>query len=227
MKKSILYTVMFVLSITAVIAQKAKKNFPKIANAVEIRLDNIAFDKDEYLKVYDHNDEVIAYYDRFLNKSGTVMSMKVYDTNMKEVYTLVPVIKLDGFEIHLRNSDKERGLIKIISSQRGFRIDQESNVDYFGYAYQYDIDTNLGFGRVSVTNTLNYAGEVVLARRTTVSIGSGVTQTPFKVREAYLKEFTMDAAIWTLITQLTEELSNEITMRNNTDFTSQMSPVNN
>ncbi|MFY0654485.1 MAG: hypothetical protein JXQ96_20785 [Cyclobacteriaceae bacterium] len=219
MKKVIITIVLIALISQISFAQRSKHNSNnKIVDPVEVIVDNIAFDENSYLRVLDNEGNIIAYFDRFENKSCEVNSMKVYDSDFYEVYTLVPVIASQGFEVHIRNSVGVRGYVKMTPRLNGFKVIHDSRIKYFHKPYEFNTSTNVGFGKVAVEDVLRYDGEIVLASKMSMSF-SGIRQTPLLVSQAYLEENMLDAANWSLILHLFQELSLEATKyRNNGMF---------
>ncbi len=71
MNKSICFLILAVISLYLYSQSEIK-------DATEIELDNVAFDKNDLLKILDVDKTIIAYYDRFENKSGLFDTSKQF-----------------------------------------------------------------------------------------------------------------------------------------------------
>ena len=212
--KTTVYVMLFMLLIQNSFAQKDEfYNIPE--NTVAIHLDNVAFDEDDYMEVLDSDNHTIAYYDRFENKSAFIRSVKVYNLDKELIYTLVPLMSDQGYEIHIKNQDGQRGFVGITGHLQGFRAVYESQVSYFEEPYNFDFIMRAGIGKVSAKQAVNYQGQEVMTYETKVGAFSKIKITPLLVDKTFFEAHKMDVANWALIIQLIKELSLETARNNN------------
>ncbi|MEQ6119052.1 hypothetical protein [Reichenbachiella sp. MALMAid0571] len=210
MKKSIFTIILALLIVQISYSQKdKKKSNNSISDPIEIKLDNVAFDEDSYMSILDSENKAIAYFDRFENKSCAVKSAKLFNLDNELIYVLVPLISNQGFEIHLKDANNVRGYIKTIAKPGGFKLIYDSDISYFLKPYDFEISTEIGIGKVSVSEYVKYEGINVMAYKTSASATSGVKVTPFITSKMFYLENKLDAANWALILQLISELSFE------------------
>ncbi len=187
---------------------KGKKN--KIADPIEIRLDNVAFDELSQMTIMDADNRAIAYYDRFDNKSSAVKSMRVYNLDGKLSYTLVPIISDWGFEIHIKDADGTRGLVRRVANTGGLKVVYETDVDYFRKPFDSKAQAAVGIGKVKMNEYVRFKDKAVISFETRVSITSGIQVSPYIVSSAFLERNKLDVANWVLILHLMGELSFEL-----------------
>lgn len=208
------YIMLFMLLIQTSFAQNNELN-TNPENTIAIHLDNVAFDETDYMKVLDSDNNTIAYYDRFDNKSAAVKSVKLYNSSKELVYVLVPLITDQGYEIHIKNENGQRGFIDLTGRIKGLKAVYESQVDYFQEPYSFQFSTKMGIGKVSAKQAVSYLDKEVMTYETKVAGFSKVKTTPFLVDKTFFKDHQMDVANWVLVIQLIKELSLETTRINN------------
>lgn len=210
MKKSIFIILISILVVQSTFSQKNKKKGEEsIIDPMEIKLDNVAFDEESYMSILDSENKTIAYYDRFDNKSCAVKSAKLFNLNNELIYILVPVISNQGFEIHIKDTNNIRGHVKTVAKLAGFNLFYESDISYFQKPFNFEIETEMGIGNVSINEYVKFNDKNVMAYKTSVSATSGVEVTPFIISKAFYSENKIDAANWSLILLLMSELSFE------------------
>ncbi len=203
MKKSICLLILTVFSVCLYSQNEIK-------DATEIKLDNVAFDENDLLKILDANDNVIAYYDRLENKSSNVKMAKLYTPDTNLIYSVVPVKTVTGFEIYLQDHAKRRGKIEISTKIKGFKVEYISEIDYFGLAFDYHFDYRFKLMEITVNESVTLNDEIVLYSGTTTSL-SGVEETPITISESFLQNDPNNAANWALCFLLLKELTEEYT----------------
>ncbi|GEM_PF-3947292 len=179
------------------------------SDQVTISLDNVAFEEGDYMSVLNSDNQIIAYYHRFENQSSPVKSVRVFDTEKNLKYVLVPIMSDEGFKIHIRDSNKRRGLLNLTASIKGLSIKYLSEVDYFGKPYSFRYSSKIGIGKIRVDETVQYRGEDVISNRTKVSALSGIDVPPLTVDKEFYEGNKLDAANWVLILELLKELALE------------------
>ncbi|WP_422104098.1 hypothetical protein [Winogradskyella sp.] len=181
-----------------------------LTDTISIKLDNVAFDEDAYMSILDSENNTIAYYDRFENKSGPIKAVRLYNLKKELIYILVPIITENGYTVHLRNKDKSRGLINLTGKIKGLKVSYRSEVDYFQQPYDFDYRVRMGIGKVSAAQTVNYNNQEVISYKENVSAFSGVKISPFVVSKSFYLEHKLDAINWVLVIQLMNELALEV-----------------
>ncbi|WP_136481444.1 hypothetical protein [Cognatitamlana onchidii] len=159
--KSILFAVLLMVINQVSNAQNTKID-KALINSVAIRLDKVAFHENCFMNILDSDNNIIAYYDRFENKSGPVKSVKLFNLKKELIGVFVPLITDTGYEIHLRNKDQARGLIKLTEKFKGFEISYQSEVTYFQKPYSFDYAINIGIGKVNIKQSVNYKSQEVI-----------------------------------------------------------------
>ncbi|WP_298537232.1 hypothetical protein [uncultured Algibacter sp.] len=166
------------------------------------------------MNVLDAENNIIAHYDRFENKSGPVKSVRLFNLEKELIYVLVPIITNKGYEIHLRNKDQLRGLVKLTEKLKGLGVSYQSEVAYFQKPYSYDYAVNIGIGKVDIKHRVNYKNQEVISYQEHVSAFSGINTSPSVINKSFYLENKLDVVNWVLIIQLIEELSSEVSKNN-------------
>ena len=210
MKKSILFIFLLLFTVQVTYSQKKKKKSKSsISDPIEIKLDNVSFDRDSYMSIMDADNNVIAYYDRFDNKSCAVKSARLYNLKNELIYTLVPIISFQNLEVHFKDTSDVRGHLKTTAKVSGFKVEYESDVSYFQKPFDFEIKLNMGITKVSLNELVKYENKNIMSLKTTTAIGSGANQTPFLASKQFYMENKLDIATWALILHLMKELSFE------------------
>ncbi len=184
---------------------------------IEVSLDNVAFDENDLMKIYTSEDNTIGYYDRFENKSSETKAVRLYDSEKNLIYTLVPVLTDQGYAIHLKNNTDQRGLLELTEHLNGFKLNYKSDVDYFNQPYAFNYDVKLGIGKVSIKQDVIFQGKKVISYQEKVAAFSGISTSPISVDRSYFETHKEEVANWTMVLQLLNELSVEVSkQRRNT-----------
>ena len=182
---------------------------PEESKIVTLTIDKASFDENELLQVLDDNNQIVALYDRFNNKSSNVKSLKIFDSDENLIYTLVPLTNRDNFEIHIQNSNKERGLINLRPRFSGMSVKIDSSVDFFNLPYDYEYKAKVGFGSVETNELVYFNGQQVISFDTRGSVFKGISITPFDIDSEYYRTHPFDAVCWIFIMELFDELQQE------------------
>lgn len=201
-----------ILIMTAVSVHAKDKEKPSLEDPVTIAIDNIAFDEDSYLQILGKDNQPIALFDRFENKSAEVKSAKVYNLQNQLVYNLVPIMTAQGYEIHIRDTSNQRGLVKIKAGLSGFSIKYDCQVDYFGEEYEFDIHVTNSMSKVSMRQTISYKGELVMSYQMSSSFAQEPQEAAISANGSFLENKPLDTATWSLILQLINEMTNQTAM---------------
>lgn len=199
--KTILYSVLFLFV--------AQLSYGQTGNFF-LKLDNVAFDEDEYMSIQDPQKNIVAYYDRFANKSGDVKAVKLFNLKKELIYTLVPLYSQQRYEVHIRNKEGKRGSVALISTLNNFSARLESVTDYFQKDYYYNHQIRLRIGSAKTIESVRFKNQEIVSSTKTLSVFSKPKPVLFKVDEEFFKENKMDVANWVLIIQLFEELMLEV-----------------
>ncbi len=207
--KSILFAI--ILTVLSQASHTQQTNTKEtLIDTITIRLDNVAFEENAYMNVLDSENNTIAYFDRFENKSGPVKAVRLFNLKKELIYVLVPLITDNGYKIHIRNKDKSRGFVNLTENIKGLAVSYQSEVEYFQEPYSFDYSINIGIGKASVKETVNYKNKEVISYKEKISAFSGVKTSPFVVRKSFFLDNKIDVANWVLVIQLIEELSSEV-----------------
>lgn len=211
--RSILFVVLLLVINQVSNAQETKIK-ESMADAMTISLDKVAFDNNSYMNILDSDNNIVAYYDRFENKSGPVKSVNLFNLEKELICVLVPLITDKGYEIHLRDKDNSRGFLKLVGKMNGFDVSYQSEVAYFKEPYDFDYAIHIGIGKVAIDQSVNYKNQEVISYNQKISAFSGIKTSPIVVRKSFFLENKLDVANWVLVLELIEELSSEVSKNN-------------
>lgn len=196
------------LALSFVLLSFGQQN-PNDSKYVTLRVDEVAFVENQLLQVLDDNNQIVALYDRFNNKSSNVKSVKIFDPEGNLIYTLVPITNRDNLEIHILNSNKERGLINLQPRLNGMSVKIDSKVDFFNLPYDYEYKAKVGFGSVETNELVYFNGQQVISFDTRGSVFKGISITPFDIDTEFYNTHQFDAVCWVFIMELFDELQQE------------------
>ncbi|WP_157962306.1 hypothetical protein [Winogradskyella aurantiaca] len=196
------------LALSFVLLSFGQQN-PRDSKYVALRIDKVAFVENQLLQVLDDNNQIVALYDRFNNKSSNVKSVKIFDLEGNLIYTLVPITNRDNFEIHIQNSNKERGLINLQPRLNGMSVKIDSKVDFFNLPYDYEYKAKVGFGSVETNELVYFNGQQVISFDTRGSVFKGISIKPFDIDSEFYNTHQFDTVCWVFIMELFDELQQE------------------
>ena len=181
---------------------------------VTLKIDKAAFDEEELLKVLDAKNEIVAFYDRFANKSCSVKGLKIIDKDNKVLFTLVPIINRENFEVHILNDKEQRGRVSLQSRLSGMSVKVDSEVDYFNRPFDFEYENRLGFGSVEIDETVYFRGKEVINFNTKGSVFKRLSVTPYEIDAEFFNTQKMDSICWVFIIELFDELQQEFNRNN-------------
>jgi hypothetical protein len=193
-----------------------------IQNQDIVEVDTIAFETDDYLGIRQKLGQEFATYQRIPNLNYKVSSAKLFTTNGKEFYTLVPQANQAGVHIHIKNNLGRKGKIDIIASPEmnftSMIIQYTINTDFFGRPYTFHIYANseLTAGVSSDQKTycqfiLYYENNPVMAYISIYNLKQPANnRTTIVADHEFLKNNENDAAAWCIIFVLLQEVNQKM-----------------
>jgi hypothetical protein len=174
-------------------------------NFTKLNIDNVSFDEKSFMTIYVYSNDVVAYYDRFENKSYKVKSARIYNKKNKLKYTLVPLSDVSGVTIHIKNDLNQRGKITIAPKVDIGKVSFNITVDFFNQSYKLEKIMNMNPPSIEMKYNLKKADQVVLTSSTKIASGSQTENTGILIDKTMLESPDV-AACWSIILLLLNEI---------------------
>jgi hypothetical protein len=182
-----------------------------IKNQQPIRVDNVAFDEKSMMTIHDHTGRVIAYYDRFDNKSGTIRGATLFSAGKTLLYSFVPLLDNNTQLIHIKDKEDRRGKITIDVEREGlmsmsFKIDLEM----FGRPYILLMSMEIKPVEYAFDYIIQYEKTTVLTKRCFGSAESTAMKTEMYVHPEHFQAHQDECAMWVINLLLLDEINREL-----------------
>lgn len=212
MRKSLI-VLLYVLISTQLFSQTIEKN-NELSNTVTI--DNIVFDETDLMKLYDNENNTIAYFDRVDNKNFNVKNVKLYNLEKELIYTIVPFHKKNTGETTLNIKDEVNNKIGKITykiSLKGLRINYNIITDLFGNEIKYFHEQKMKGLSIILKSSIESNGQQIIYFKETISM-KGTKSSKYFVDSEFLEENQYKTSLYIMTIFLFDEVQTEISKRN-------------
>jgi|GEM_PF-4385361 len=202
MFKRCILVIFIILFFMPFIYSKNKKKFitkKDQDNYVSISIDEVVFEEDDYMKVFDHEKKIIIKYDWFEHrKCAFLKNARIYDEKNNLLMTLVYIYKESGsYQIHYKTKDDIQGVIKV-SMEAFFDITFNFDINYHKEGYEMEYVVEPGFvtekiGRLYLNDEL-----VIFFKKEIDNMGAN-EKIQFLLEKNFLKDNREDAGFWIMI----------------------------
>lgn len=208
MSKKIVVTIMLLIMLTPVLF--SKKDRKKIVvtkemleDFVTISNDTDVFEETDLMKLYDPDEELLAYYGQFKHQNLELYNRKVFDLEKELLLTLIYGANDSmGMEYSIKFKDKDDNVGKVVVKKKaGFAgLVWKFDIDYYedGYDMKFFVTSN-GFGGIQYQTILYKGNDIIMYWKRKGNVISGKSKNNLFVQKDYMKNNRMDVAYWTMI----------------------------
>ena len=181
-----IFTLLFFIPVTLALHAQ-----PVISDPVEIKFDRAAFSEDALLPIRTTDGDLIAFYDRFENKSSEVKAARLLSKDSILLCSMVPLVNIGYYEIHLLNTNDQRGKISVTPAFVGIKLKFKTDVDYYDEGFRYEIDYKWTLFEYLVYERVFYKDNLILQSTKKIEAKGKISQ-----------RFEVSNHFWTPIRQI-------------------------